>query len=128
MANRVTAADVKAIMDGCTVEDDIIEGLITSANALLSKVFEDDTEMTETILTEIERQLAAHFVASGIQRSTSRERVGDGEIFYTGKWDENLKSTPYGQNALILDFTGKLSRLGKQKIRIFAIPSFDDDE
>lgn len=126
MANRVTSSDVKQIMDNCSVSDEIVETLITSVNALLSKVFESDTSMNEVILTEIERQLSAHFVASGIQRSTVREKVGDAEVIYTGKWEEGLKSTPYGQNALSLDFTGKLARLGKRNVRIFAIPSFED--
>ncbi|MGB4239664.1 MAG: hypothetical protein WBJ87_08680 [Candidatus Hydrothermia bacterium] len=127
MANRVTASDVKDIMDNCTVDDTIIESLITSANALINKVFEDDVDITETILTEIERYLTAHFIASGIQRSTSVERIGDAEVRYTGTYGDLLRSTPYGQTVLILDFTGKISKLGRSKISMYAIPQFDDE-
>ena len=63
MAVRVTSAEVLQIMDNCKMSTTVIDGLIVSANAFINKVFEYDTDMTETILKEIERWLTAHMIA-----------------------------------------------------------------
>ena len=129
---RTTSAKVIQIMDDCTVSTTIIDSLITSASALLDKVFEDDSEMTDTVLTEIERWFVAHMIASGIQRTYRSEKLGDAEIAYTepvvyfGVGSKILSTTEYGRTVLILDFTGKLGRLGKTNATVFAIPMFTD--
>ena len=124
---RVTYDDVMAIMDSdCDVSSSKVTVMINAANAVITKVFEDDTVVTETVLTELERWLTAHMIASTLNRSTSKERLGDAEVSYTGKWGEMLKSTPYGQMVLTLDFTGRLAKSGKTAATIYAIPSFED--
>jgi hypothetical protein len=122
---RTTSAAVLQIMDECTLDTAVIDGLITSASAFITKVFEDDTEMTSTILTEIERWLTAHMIAcTPAYRTASKERLGDAEVSYTGQWGKMLESTPYGQMVKTLDFTGKLAKMGKAGAIMYAIPNF----
>jgi hypothetical protein len=65
-------------------------------------------------------------IASTLSRSTSKERLGDAEVTFTGKWGEMLKSTPYGQMVLTLDITGRMAKSGKTAVTLFAIPNFED--
>ena len=123
MAVRVTSAEVLQIMDNCKMSTTVIDGLIISANAFINKVFEYDTDMTETILKEIERWLTAHMIAcTDIHRVASKERLGDAEVSYTGEWGKMLDSTPYGQMVKTLDVTGLLARAGKRAATMFAVP------
>jgi len=61
-----------------------------------------------------------------LARMASKEKVGEAEVTYTGKWGELLKSTPYGQMVLLLDTTGKIANAGKAKASMYAIPNFDE--
>ena len=122
-----TSAEVIEIMDNCTVSTVIIDSLITSARALLDTIFSEDTDMTDTVLTEIERWFVAHMIATGIQRSAKEEKVGDASVSYTGYWSRGLESTPYGQMVMVLDFTGRLKQYtGKRRASMYAVPGFDD--
>lgn len=122
---RTTATEVKEIMDGCTVSDAIVTSLITAASEVVTQVFSGDTTISDTLLEEIERWLTAHMIASSLYRSTKTEGVGDASVSYTGTFGEGLKSTPYGQMVLTLDFTGKMAKTGKQVASVYSIPSFD---
>lgn len=126
MAVRTTNARVLQIMDNCTTSTTIIDRLITAASAVVDKVFESDSEISDTLLEEIECWLTAHMLASTLHRSTTNESLGDASVTYTGSFGEGLKSTPYGQMVLSLDTSGKMLRQGKQVASIYAIPSFDD--
>ena len=118
---RVTAAEVKQIMDGCTTSDTIVEVMIDAATDVITAVFDGDVDMTTARLKEIERWFTAHMLASTLHRTTSEEKVGDASAKFTGKWGEKLNSTPYGQMVLTLDTTGKMSKAGKQAASIFAV-------
>jgi len=122
---RTTYAAVKEIMDNCTISDEIVDRYITVASALITEVFEDDTDMSDTLLTAIEQWFTAHMLAVSLHRSTSKEKVGDVSVEYTGQFRENLSSTPYGQMVMQLDFTGKMANIGKKGANIYAIKSFD---
>lgn len=104
---RVTDSDVLAIID--TDKTDLTP-FITVANLLTEQL--DDDCLTEELLTEIERWLAAHFVAvsEGIQQ---REKIGDAETWYNITYlGEGLKQTRWGQQAISLDCSGLLARMG----------------
>jgi hypothetical protein len=121
-----TAAEVLKIMDNCSVAElDITTNYIPAASALITKVFEDDTEIGSTLQEEIERWFTAHMIACSRFRTAEQEKIGDASIKYTGKWSEGLRSTPYGQMVLQLDFTGKMAALSKRRMRLIAIKSFD---
>jgi hypothetical protein len=115
MASRVNDTEVKEII---TTSLDTTPFII-AANALVTEILGDDTTIGATMLKEIERWLAAHFTAISDPRAHT-ESLGEASVkyalaIYNGPGGLELKSTPYGQQVLILDFTGKMSRLGKRR-------------
>ena len=124
---RVTAEEVLDIMDSdCVVSAGALTAMITAANTIITKVFENSTEVTDDELKELERWLAAHIIASTLYRMASMERVGDAEVKYIGTFGQQLDSTPYGQMVKILDVTGELAKTGKLAVSFYAIPNFDN--
>jgi len=122
---RILPSDVTAILNGCSVTEPVLEEFIDDAEVFIDTVFALDTTVTETFLAKIEKWFTAHMLASTICRTTSEEKVGDAAVKYTGKWDKNLDSTPYGQMVQQLDITGKMANTGKKLASIYAIKSFD---
>jgi len=122
MAYRVTAAEVKEIIDNCTVANNIVETFIGAANEVVNTVF--DTTSIDSY-KEIERWFSAHLIVSTLSRMTSEEKLGDASVKYMGQFGKNLESTPYGQMVMILDTSGKMVKIGKQSATITAIESFD---
>ena len=122
---RTTATEVKAIMDNCTVDDTVVDVFIISANAVVTKVFDGDTDIGSTMKEEIERWFTAHMLASTLCRTTITEKIGEVAVKYTGEFRENLSSTPYGQMVLQLDTTGKMANIGKRRASMYAITSFE---
>ena len=123
MAVRTTANDVKVILN-TSLSDTIVDRFISIANLSVNDIL-NGSGLGEDILEEIECWLAAHMIASTRDRTTETEKVGDAEVKYTGKFGEELKSTPYGQMVLTLDTTGAFASSGKRKAYIKAIKSFD---
>ena len=122
---RVSAIEVKEIMDNCTVIDAVVDTFIDASTALIDKIYAD-TLITDTLLKEIERWLTAHMLASTLARTTSDEKLGDASVKYTGQWGKKLESTPYGQMVLILDPTGLMANAGKMAATITAVNEFDE--
>jgi hypothetical protein len=110
-------------MDECTVEDSIVTTFINAAEELITKVFAGNTAMTATLLIEIERWFVAHMIASTVDRTTSKEKLGDADVTYTGEWGKALESTPYGQMVMQLDYTGLMSAVGKKGAYLRAVKS-----
>jgi len=121
---RVTATEVKAIMDNCTVIDTVVDVFIEAANEVVTQTLASTTVGT-VLLKSIERFYTAHMIASTLHRTTSEEKLGDASVKYTGKWDKNLDSTPYGQIVKTLDTSGKMAALGLREASIYVIESFD---
>jgi hypothetical protein len=126
MAVRTDHDSVLEIMDNCVVSHTVIDRLIIAASAVIDQVFENDSDIGDTLLEEIECFLTAHMIACTLYRTTSEEKIGDATAKYTGQWGKKLESTPYGQMCLILDTTGKMARSGKIAASIFAVVSFDE--
>jgi hypothetical protein len=122
---RVTATEVKEVMDNCTVTDAIVTIFITIGELLIDAVFTNDTVLGEDVLKEVERFYVAHLVAMTKSRVTTEEKLGEAAVKYAGKFGMNLDATPYGQIAKQLDTTGKLATIGKQVAYMKAIKSFD---
>ena len=121
---RVTATEVKAIMENCVLDDLVVDVFIEAANEVVTQTLSDTTVGT-VLLKSIERFYTAHMIASTLHRTTSEEKLGDASVKYTGKWDKNLDSTPYGQIVKGLDTSGKMASLGSREASIYAIKSFD---
>jgi len=109
---RTTTTEVKEIID-TTLTD--LTAFITAANLVVSKVYADDDVMTDVELKEVERWLAAHYVA--IRDPVARAEQADkaSATYAWGDLGKGLEFTPYGQMALTLDLTGKLQQIGKRK-------------
>lgn len=122
---RVTAGEVKLIMDNCTLDNLKIDAYIVGAHNFINTVFAEDAVTTVATLKELERWFTAHMIASTSQRISTEEEVGDARIKYAGKWEEQLKGTPYGQMVLTIDTSGKVGRAGKLAASIIAIKSFE---
>ena len=107
-------------MDNCTVDDVVVETYIIAAHEVIVNLFAGNTQLTTVLKKEVERWFVAHMIASTLQRTTSKEKLGDADVTYTGKWDINLLSTPYGQNCLQLDITGLMGNVGKSIVSVSA--------
>lgn len=123
---RVDVADVKDIIE-TSLTDSEINAFINSANRLVNATVAL-TGIDSSILTEIEQWLSAHFLAIRDQR-VEREKVGgEWEATYQGKTEKGLSSTTYGQQAIILDYTGTLASLGQKAATIQVWSEYDDDD
>jgi len=122
---RTTAAEVKQIMDNCTVSDTIVDEFITAANLTVTEILGSDTSLSTAQKTEIERWLTAHMLAVTVWRTAVKERVGEAWADYPGQFGQGLSGSSYGQMVLVLDTTGKMANIGKRGASIYAITSFD---
>ena len=118
---RTTSGDVSAIID----TDVSIEPFITTANLLVTQKLGNST-LSAAMLEQIEKYLAAHFVAIRDPRTTQEDR-GDASASFEGKNQSGmgLKSTQYGQTVIDLDTTGTFANLG-QKAPVFQVMSEED--
>lgn len=123
MAARVTANDVRAILNETELSDAIIETYISSANVLVDQVL-SYTSLSANVLREIERWLTAHMIVLSRERLTREEGAGGAKVVYMGVDGKGLEATPYGQMVLELDTTGKLAALASKHAWIKTIRSF----
>jgi hypothetical protein len=119
---RTNITDVRLLMEETEVSDDSIETYITTANKLVTGLL-GATPTSEALLTEIERHIAAHFVASYRERLAKREKAGEAEVEYQGEFKAGLHSTPFGQTAMMLDVTGTLATMFDKRARMVAVKS-----
>ena len=82
---------------------------IESAHVLLCSVL-DGYGVPTPLMTQIEKYLAAHFAAIAYP-VVKREGLGPMSRSYESKVNLRLDNTKYGQQALALDPTGRLSEL-----------------
>lgn len=108
---KPSASDVKVIID-TDLTDSQIEGFIDAANLLVEEEL-GDSDLSASLLTEINKWLAAHLLSSRDQR-VAKEAINDVSITYQGEYGLGLNSTSYGQQVLVLDSTGTLNNLGKK--------------
>ena len=118
MAVRITAAEVRDIMDATVLTDPIIGTYILGANTLINSVL--GIGITD-ILKEIERWLTAHLIAISRERMAKKEEAGGAKIEYIGDYGAGLDSTPYGQMVQILDTTGAMATLMMKKATTYAV-------
>jgi len=116
---RTTVLEVKDIID-TNLSSSIVQAFIDDASNLLDELFEDETGISDELLASIEKWLAAHFVAIRDQKPKS-EKIGDASITYHGTSGKGLEFTPYGQQALLLDTTGRLKSIGGKRATFKAV-------
>ena len=113
---RVTEAEVLEIMDNDLEEGDV-SPFVISANVFVTQHL--GGKLSEDVLKEIERWVAAHMVASTKDRQIKDTGADNAYIKYTGYWSEGLNGTSYGQMAIALDATGTLAILAKGKRNVY---------
>jgi len=116
---RTTVLEVKDIID-TNLSSSIVQAFIDDASNLLDELFEDETGISDELLASIEKWLASHFVAIRDQKPKS-EKIGDASITYHGTSGKGLEFTPYGQQALLLDTTGRLKSIGGKRATFKAV-------
>lgn len=107
---RTTSGAVEAIIE--TNVD--VSGFITTANLLVNQKL-GNSSLSEDMLTEIEKYLAAHLVSIRDPRLTSTD-MENASATFEGKNQNGigLKATQYGQTVIELDVTGTFANLGKK--------------
>ncbi len=116
--SRVTAEQVKEIIPTSIEDSVILASMIDTANVYI------DTHLTEAghsdaILEKVELYLASHFVAiteegGALMSSKLGEAADEWETDFLG---DGLRSTRFGQIALILDTSGILANVGTSHLK-----------
>ena len=126
---RTTVDDVKNILDDTGLSDAILLAFVNSANVFVTATLTGKS-LSDAVMEEIEKWIAAHMVTITRERVTKKEGAGGAFIEYAGQWGRGLASTSYGQMAINLDTSETLQALadGKRTATSRAIISFDDSE
>jgi hypothetical protein len=123
MPARTNTIDVKAIINTSATHEQV-QPYVDDAHAMVDAVLGDEG-LSESLLTTIEKWLAAHFIAITKSRQPQYKKIGDGAESYP-KLGLKLDASTYGQTALAFDTSGRLANLGMKRAVIKAVPSFDD--
>ena len=125
MANRIGPDELKEIIE-TELDDSVLEAFIGAANITVTEHLGDSTILSDAQKREVERWLAAHFLACTRERQASREGADKASITYQGETGMGLDSTHYGQIVKTLDATGILAGVvGKRKATLLAVTSFE---
>ncbi len=118
---RITESELLEIID---VDDSVTttSPFITAANLLVTDKLAG-SGLSDALLKEIERWLAAHFIAIRDPRAASEAAQGVSVSYQGGGYGAGLMGTQYGQQAVTLDYTGTLAALGKKKV-VFAVADY----
>jgi len=109
---RVTIAEVEEILEvDPSITTAMKNAFINVANLMVTKVV-TASDMTADHKKEIERWLAAHFIAIRDVKSSS-ESAGV-SVSYLASVGMNLNQTTYGQQVLLLDTSGAFAQLQAQ--------------
>lgn len=103
---RVNAAQVREIFD-TELSDAQLNAFINTANIYTTSLL-GNSGLSGQMLTEIEKYLSAHFASMRDPRFET-EKVGQYSYRVQGKTDMGLDATFYGQQAKLLDTSGRLS-------------------
>ena len=126
---RNEVSDVRAIIT-TAADDTAITACLASANAFLTDLFDATDKISEATIKEIERWLTAHLIASTITQQVSEAKAGSAEVKFQGTTGMRLDATRYGQNAVSLDPTNKLSDVVKgerRPIKVIGVETDYDD-
>ena len=121
---RTTVDLVKDILDDTGLSDTIIESFIDGANTFVTANL-GSKSLSTALLTEIERWIAAHMIASTRERTAKKAGAGGAEVEYTGYWSKGLDGTSYGQMAVTLDTSKTLEAMSQGKLAAWskAVPT-----
>ena len=121
----ITEDDVKEIIN-TNLSSTTIDAYIETASTLVDNVLLGKG-LSTSLLTEIEKYIAAHLIAFNSERQAYKKSVNETSETY-GTLGKMLEGTTYGQTAIMLDISGALLNTGKLVAVINAVPQFDDSE
>lgn len=113
----------KVLPSSTTLEDDQINAAMEAARVMVDQVAAGcGSHLTDDILKEIEKYLAAHFSANteNTLSLSSEKSVCGGSASYGFKFGEGVKGTPFGITANMLS-GGCLAEYDKQPVRFHSI-------
>lgn len=113
----ITPDDVKNIFQS-TLKDESLAFFIEAGTNLSNEIF-GSSDYSEDRMKQITLFLIAHLASTMSPRMQSETFEGY-RYQVQGKFGEGLKSTAYGQTALMLDTDKVLETLGKQSIKFSA--------
>lgn len=117
MSVRTVGEDVKAILDTSLTAEQV-ESYIQAASLIVDEQLVGES-LSDALLTEIEKWLAAHLVASTRDMRVQKESADGISLTYQGKTGLGLDATFYGQTTKRLDPTGKLGALDQPNRRSY---------
>lgn len=109
---RTTAELVAGIIE---VDDEIDLAPFISAASQLVDIVDEESDLSETVLTTIETWLSAHFYTLRDPRPV-HERAGSVAQTNQSKVDLGLATSHYGQMAMTLDTSGTLRRISRGQL------------
>lgn len=119
MSVRVSTEEVKEIINTSITD---CTPFIIAANTLINKFLSGCEDLSADQLKEIERWLAAHFVAIRDPQASSESTGSASASYQVAKAGDGLDSTSWGQMAKILDTSGILSAsVGLKRASVKAI-------
>lgn len=114
MSFRVTQLEVSAIIQTKFTD---LTPFITAANEVVTDKL-GVTDLSALRLKEIERWMAAHFIAQS-ELQVASESISKASVTYLAKnYGEGLSSSTFGQVCISLDTTNTLVDLAKNKPHI----------
>jgi hypothetical protein len=129
----VAAAEVAAIT-GIDATSPVMDPAIAAADLIITEEFVS-SGLSDVRKTQIELYLAAHFaVVSDGDGPLAQNKIGDAQEGYHNIYSAGLKSTQFGQQALIFDTTGILAEMSSnvespaKKSALFTVIGTPEDE
>ncbi len=128
----ITPTEVRGVIK-TTLTDENIEEFISTAHLLVTR-FLASRGVVDDLQSEIKKYIAAHLIGASLKdRSTGasvlEEKIGDVEVKYGDVVSSNkstghlsdLRTTRWGQTAILLDPSGVLGKLGLPPPRMVAL-------
>ena len=122
---RTDSETVKNIID-TSLENDAIVPFIELASRMVDDKLTGQG-MSDDKLKDIETWLTAHLIAITKERQARSEKVGDITFEFTDIESTGLRSTTYGQMAVMLDDSGALEKASKKRAYIKSIAQYPDE-
>lgn len=130
----VTPVEIRGIIK-TSLSDENIEDFISTAHLLVTRYL-DQRSVPDDLKTEIKKYLAAHLIGASLKDksvssgSVIEEKIGDASVKYRDSSEtaskggfslSDLRSTRWGQIAIMLDPSGVLGRLGLIPPKVFSL-------
>jgi hypothetical protein len=130
----ITPVEIRGIID-TSLSDENIEDFISTAHLMVTS-FLSNRGVVEDLLTEIKKYIAAHLIGASLKDkavssgAVLEEKIGDASVKYRDSSEaavggsfalSDLRSTRWGQTAIMLDPTGVLGTLGLPPPRMVSL-------